>query len=154
MIIATDSQALLARIKSGWLPDGWIPPSEAPVMSRIVWVYVPGHAGVAINEEADRLVAAATDASSLTLYHSDIKLSEHRIRTNTTALLRDSSEGIRLLSSGTSYAKSARSRKKGPERGRSNQLLTGNISMATLLFKLSTLAVVSWKQSIAKLGKN
>ena len=134
---------------------GSLQASEAPVMSRIVWVYVPGHAGVAINEEADRLAAAATDASSLTLYHSDIKLlGEHRIRTSTTALLGDSSEGIRLLSSGTSYARSARSRTKGPQFCRSNQLLTGNISMATLLFKLSTLAVVSWKQSIAKLGKN
>ena len=103
VIIATDSEALLARIKSGWLPDGWIPPSEAPVMSRIVWVYVPGHAGVVINEEADRLAAAAKDASPLTLYHSDIQLlGEHLIRSNTTASLQDSSEGIRLLGSGAS----------------------------------------------------
>ena len=64
VILTTDSQALLSRIKSGWLPDGWVPPpSEALVMSRIVWVYVPGHAGVTINEEADRLAAAATDTS-------------------------------------------------------------------------------------------
>ncbi len=30
VIVATDSQALLSRVKSGWLPDGWVPPSEAP----------------------------------------------------------------------------------------------------------------------------
>ena len=113
-------------------------PSKAIVVSRIVWVYVPGHAGVAINEEADSLAAAATDASPLTLYHSEV---EHRIRTCTTALLHDSSEGIRLLSPGTSYARSARSRKKGPEHCRSKQLLTGNISMATLRFRLFRLAV-------------
>ena len=26
VIVTTDSQALLSRIKSGWLPDGWVPP--------------------------------------------------------------------------------------------------------------------------------
>ena len=28
VIIATDSQALLSKIKSGWLPDGWVPPMK------------------------------------------------------------------------------------------------------------------------------
>ena len=111
-------------------------------MSRIVWVYVPGHAGVTINEEADRLAAAATDTSPLSLYHFDIQLiGQHHAKARMTALLQESSKGIRLLSSDTSYAKSSRSRKKGPDRCWSNQLLTGNISTATLRFRLLTLSV-------------
>ena len=111
-------------------------------MHRIVWVYVPGHAGVTINEVADRLAAAATETSPLHLYHSDIQLlGQHQTKASTTALLRDSSEGVRLLGSGTSYAKSARSRKKGRDRCQSNQLLVGNISTATLRFRLRALSV-------------
>ncbi len=112
---------------------GFPPPHEAPVMSRIVY---PGHAGVMINEEADRLAAAATETSPLSLYHSDIQL----LSQNQT-LLYDSSEGVRLLDSGISYAKSSRSRKKSRDRCRSNQCLTGNISTAALHFCLLALSV-------------
>ena len=93
VIIATDSMALLSRIRSGWVPANWLQPRDFPVMGKIIWTYVPGHAGVAINEEADRLAAASTVPSPLPLYHSDIDLlGKHLGETTVKELLSNSSE--------------------------------------------------------------
>ena len=74
VIIATDSMALLSKVQAGWVPDGWVSPSIVPAMGRIIWTYVPGHAGVSVNEEADHLASAATEVSPLKLYDVDIAL--------------------------------------------------------------------------------
>ena len=137
VIIATDSMALLTRIRSGWVPADWLQPGDFPVMGRITWTYVPGHAGVAINEEADRLAAASTEPSPLTLYHSDIDLlGKHLGQTTAKELLSNSSEGCRLQEAGIAFGSSARSRRKGPDRCRHNQIATGNVSRSTLLHQL------------------
>ena len=133
VIVATDSMALLSKVQSGWMPDGWIHPSEAPVMGRITWVYVPGHSGVVVNEEADRLAATAGEYSQLSLYHSDVNLlGRHTAQENVCYQLRDSSEGCRLLEAGIKFGKSSKSRYHGPDRCRHNQLMTGNVSTSTL----------------------
>ena len=133
VIVATDSMAMLSKIQSGWMPDGWIHPSEAPVMGRITWVYVPGHSGVLVNEEADRLAATAGEYSQLNLYHSDVKLlGIHKAKENVKSQLMDSSEGCRLLEAGVKFGKASTSRYHGPDRCRHNQQLTGNVSISTL----------------------
>ena len=117
VILATDSMTLLSRIRSGWAPANWLQPCNFPVMGRIIWSYVPGHAGVAINEEADHLAAASTEPSPLPLYHSDIDLlGKHLGQTTVKELLSNSSEGCRLLESGIAFGSSARSHQKGPDR--------------------------------------
>ena len=132
-IIATDSMALLSRIKAGWVPYGWISPAEAPVMGRLTWVYVPGHAGVAVNEEADRLAGLDTGTSPLPLYFSDFQLlGSHTSKTQTTSDLQHSSEGQRLCDLAVKFGCSASSKRFGKARVRHNQILTGNLSLATL----------------------
>ena len=137
VIIATDSVALLSKIKSGWVPENWSEPCEVPVMGRITWIYVPGHSGVTINEEADRLAAASEVPASLPLYSSDVDLlGKHLGKTTTINLLSNSSEGLRLQELNIAHGASARSRRKGPDRCRYNQLITGNVSRSTLLLQL------------------
>ena len=133
VIVATDSMALLSKIQSGWIPVGWIHPSEAPIMGKITWVYVPGHSGVLVNEEADRLAATACEYTPLGLYHSDIKLlGRYKAQESVSNLLVDSSEGCRLREAGVKYGTASTSHHKGPDRCRHNQLITGNISQSTL----------------------
>ena len=133
VIVATDSMALLSKIQSGWIPVGWIHPSEAPIMGKITWVYVPGHSGVLVNEEADRLAATACEYTPLGLYHSDIKLlGRNKAQESVSNLLVDSSEGCRLREAGVKYGTASTSHHKGPDRCRHNQLITGNISQSTL----------------------
>ncbi len=136
--IATDSMDLPSKVQAGWLPDGWISPSIVPAMGRITWTYVPGHAGVIINEEADHLASAATAVSPLKLYDLDIVLlGMHQTQTAIHNQLSESSEGTRLLHKSTKAGCSSRSRRKGPDRCRHNQTLTGNVSLSTLQFLLS-----------------
>ncbi len=132
-IIATDSMALLSRVQSGWVPDGWKPARKAPIMGKITWMYVPGHAGVVINEKADQLAAACTTPSPLSMYHPDVQLlGNHLLVKATTKALANSSEGCRLLEKNTRYGSADSSRRKGPDRCQRNQISTGNISRSTL----------------------
>ncbi len=134
VIIATDSMALLSKVQAGWMPDGWISPSIVPAIGRITWTYVPGHAGVLINEEADRLASAATAVSPLKLYDLDIVLlGMHQTQTAIHNQLSESSEGTRLLHKSTKAGCSSRSHRKGPDRCRHNQTL----GLSTLQFLLS-----------------
>ncbi len=95
------NHALLSRIKSGWVPEGWVEPSDIPAMGQITWTYVPGHAGVSVNEEADCSAAASTEPVPLPLYYSDIDLlGSHKGQTPSQELLCNTSEGCRLRESG------------------------------------------------------
>ena len=133
IIIATDSMALLSRIQAGWVPDGWTDPQDIPAMGSIIWVYVPGHAGVGINVEADRLAAASTQRMPLQLYSTDINLlATWQNQQATKTLLKNSMEGGRLIEKDIKYGTAATSRRKGPKRCLHNQVLTGNISLTTL----------------------
>ncbi len=68
------SMVVLTRIRNGWLPDGWHMDDSDGVCSRITFMYVPGHAGVAINETADSLASSCQTPVPLQLYSANIKL--------------------------------------------------------------------------------
>ena len=68
IVVATDSQSLLRRLEGGVSPPEWW------TRRRITWLYCPGHAGVAVNEKADRLAGGgASTASRIVLSASDFK---------------------------------------------------------------------------------
>ena len=48
------------------------------IFSKITFMYVPGHTGVAINEAADKLASEGNDPTPLQLYSADIKLPHQR----------------------------------------------------------------------------
>ncbi|MDB5260001.1 MAG: rnhA [Candidatus Nomurabacteria bacterium] len=88
--VFTDSQYVKKGISEwidGWIKKGWIGSAKKPVLNKdlwemlkkeedrlkkggakIVWKYVPGHAGVVLNERADVIATMYADAIDLQLY--------------------------------------------------------------------------------------
>ncbi|KAF0288065.1 putative RNA-directed DNA polymerase from transposon BS [Amphibalanus amphitrite] len=58
IVVATDSQSLLRKLEGGVSPPEWW------TDRRITWLYCPGHAGVEVNEKADRLAGNGAPATS------------------------------------------------------------------------------------------
>ena len=74
IILASDSQAVLCKLEEGWYPDTWLS-AETYLQDKCVsFLYVPGHAGGTVNEEADRLAAHAQPTDQVSLYKEDILL--------------------------------------------------------------------------------
>ncbi len=69
--------AVLTRIRNGLLTDGWHMEDSVDACSRFTFMYVPGHAGVAINETADSLANSCKTPVPLQHYSADIKLQTH-----------------------------------------------------------------------------
>ena len=133
IILASDSQAVLRRLEDGWFPDSWLSAATYFQDKHVSFVYVPGHAGVRVNEEADRLAALAKPDDKISLYKEDLLLlTKKRNEVYAKEQLSLTDEGSRLVEHGTRYAVSSKSRRKGPSRCHHNQLLTGNISQRTL----------------------
>jgi ribonuclease HI len=133
VIIATDSIAMLSRMLNGWLPTAWRDPDKIPTMDHVIWTYVPGHAGVSVNEEADHLAAQETNCTPLELFHSDVKLwSEQQAKQRVIDDNLGTYEGDRFLLHDIQYGQSCSSKVRGPRRWRLNQISTGHISNATL----------------------
>ena len=138
IVFATDSMAVLQKIKKGWLPDGWREAELYLSDKSPTFTYVPGHAGVKYNEKADQLAAAAEPTDKLSLFPQDIiLLCQYSARQGINESLRHSDEGDRLLHLGIPFANSRDSHHKGPDRCHRNQLLTGNIAPTTLNLLLS-----------------
>lgn len=82
LIFATDSMAILNRIKSGHLPQEWSYFREVHAASKVFWVYSPGHSGVDCNETADKLASSSSDFTPLELFppqicgHLDLRFGE------------------------------------------------------------------------------
>ena len=59
---------LLRKLESAVSPPEWW------TQKRVTWLYCPGHAGVGVNEKADRLAGAgSTTTSRIALSASDFK---------------------------------------------------------------------------------
>ena len=116
VVFATDSMAVLQKIKKGWLPDGWREAEPYLSDKSPTFTYVPGHAGIKYNEKADELAAASEPTDELSLFPQDIVLlSQHSARQGISESLRHSDEGDRLLCLGIPFANSRDSHSKGPD---------------------------------------
>ena len=91
---ATDSMAVLQRIQSGWLPDGWREVAPYLQDKSPTFVYVPDHVDVKYNEKADKLAAAAEPTDQLLLFSQDIVLlCQQTVRQGISEALLHSDEG-------------------------------------------------------------
>ena len=50
IIFATDSMTVLSGLQSGQFPANWMRFRAVHPTVPVIWTYVPGHAGVRINE--------------------------------------------------------------------------------------------------------
>ena len=100
---------------------------------KLIWCYVPGHAGVAVNEQADRLAVHATPTDTLYCYHQDITLpARSRSKKLTLSQLSQYEKGWRLLDKEVPYGHARTSHRTRRALHLYNQRLTGNISLPTL----------------------
>ena len=58
-IILTDSMSTLEKIRKACLHAEWKRAIEQSKLTRVVWIFCPGHAGVRGNERADELAGQA-----------------------------------------------------------------------------------------------
>ena len=63
---------LLQKVKSGMGSPDWNVSMVDIHLSKLLWVYCPGHAGVKGNDRTDRLVGKATLTSGLLLGRSEV----------------------------------------------------------------------------------
>jgi len=88
--IFTDSQYVkkgMSEWIDGWIKRGWKGSTKKPVLNqdlwqilkneedrlkednvKVIWTYVPGHAGVPLNERADTIATSCADQSGIELY--------------------------------------------------------------------------------------
>jgi ribonuclease HI len=93
--VCTDSQYVKKGISewiTGWIRNGWKSSTKKPVLNQdlwqalkkeedritssggtVVWKYVPGHAGVAMNERADVIATMCADNAQIELYRGERK---------------------------------------------------------------------------------
>ena len=65
--IVTDSMSTLAKIRNSMLHVEWKEAIRSSNLTRVVWIFCPGHAGVAGNERADELAGLAVVGETVTL---------------------------------------------------------------------------------------
>ena len=130
LVVVTDSQSLLSRLEAGWSPPEWWD------MARVetVWVYCPGHAGIDLNETADRLASRASGAiSRIALSAFDIRHLLRQKQRETQALVsHGSTEVERMHGRGLERGWVRRSRRSGATGRLACQLACGTISRRTL----------------------
>jgi ribonuclease HI len=68
----SDSMSMLRKIEMGWARKQWLVSLRRSGLSRISFIFVPGHAGVKGNERADRLAGSATVGNGRAMDQADI----------------------------------------------------------------------------------
>ena len=142
IVCLTDSMSTLDKIKTGMLYADWVESINRSNLQCVRWIFCPGHSGVRGNERADALADQALNESALTLDPATVlslvcdHLEAQREDTSlTTMTLKDN--GFKRGASRTSDL-------RGASRRRTNQLLTGTISLDTLRWTLQRRGEQLW----------
>ena len=64
--------SMLRKIESGLLRRQWVESLRKSVLTRLVFIFVPGHTGVRGNERADRLAESAIVGDGQAMDRADI----------------------------------------------------------------------------------
>ena len=75
VVFATDSMAILQKIKNGWLPGGWREVEPYLNDKSPTFTYVPGHAGVQFNVTMKRQTNLQRQQNQQTRYRSFPRIS-------------------------------------------------------------------------------
>ena len=116
----------------------WTPLIQRSSLTKITWIYCPGHAGVSGNEAADKLAGDAQIDTNQVLYDPQavIKIVESSISDSRDDSTSSSHTLLSLIESGVMRGDGAKSKLRGPTRRRTNQLLMNTVSAQTLKWSL------------------
>ena len=130
-MILTDSLSLVSRLQHGMVMGIWIPIIRR-ISARIELVYIPGHAGIKLNEKADKLAGKAEPFGDLVKTPSDV------IRTIVEETIAHYGELPaswaleRLRDRDIAWGDGSKIRLRGRQKNINTQLLMGLITPATL----------------------
>ena len=132
----------LDKISTGMLYADWVTSIKQSNLQSVRWIFCPGHSGVRGNERADALADLAVNESTLTLDPATVlslvceHLDTKREDTSQTT--------INLKNNGFIRGAGRTSDLRGAIRRRTNQLLTGTISLDTLRWTLQRRGEQLW----------
>ena len=141
----TDSMSTLDKIKRGRMYADWLVSIESSDLSRLQWIFCPGHAGVKGNERADELAGTAVIDGELKLDGPTVlrivrdHLANKRVEESYTK--------DRLIENGVKYGEGRKSNVRDPTRRYTNQLMMETISVYTLKWSLQRRAEEVWMNS-------
>ena len=142
IVCLTDSMSTLDKISTGMLYADWVNSIKQSNLQTVRWIFCPGHSGVRSSERTDALADLAVNQSTLTLDPATVlslvceHLDTQREETSQTT--------INLKNSGFKRGASRASNLRGAIRRRTNQLLTGTISLDTLRWTLQKRGEQLW----------
>ena len=142
VVCLTDSMSTLDKISTGMLYADWVTSIKQSNLQSVRWIFCPGHSGVRGNERADALADLAVNESTLTLDPATVLslVSEHL----DTKREDTSQTTINLKNNGFIRGAGRTSDLRGAIRRRTNQLLTGTISLDTLRWTLQRRGEQLW----------
>ena len=138
LVIVTDSLSTLEKVRRKSLHADWTPLIQRSSLTKITWIYCPGHAGVSGNEAADKLAGDAQIETNKVLYDPQavIKIVESSISDARDDSTSSSHTLLSLIESGVMRGDGVKSKLRGPTRRRTNQLLMNTVSAQTLKWSL------------------
>ena len=133
VVILTDSQSVLTKVDTAQLRAEWLAAIEGTGLTKITWIYCPGHYGVKGNERADHLAGSSAiddtfkpDKAEISKQLSDLLREEEDV------FQEDSVYIQRMRELGVQRGDGKRLQMYGRERRIWSQRASGTISMATL----------------------
>ena len=142
VICLTDSMITLVKISTGMLYADWVASINQSNLQSVRWIFCPGHSGVRGNERADALADLAINESVLTLDPATVlALVCDHLETQREDM---SQTTLTLKNNGYKRGAGRNSDLRGANRRRTNQLLTGTISLDTLRWTLQRRGEQLW----------
>ena len=130
----SDSMSMLRKIETGWARRHWIESLGRSKLTKISFIFVPGHAGVRGNERADRLAGMAAVQSGRAMDQADIINSlRERGRVHDSRNSGESTTLTRLQELKVKCGVARQERYAGRQRRIVNQQRTGVVSRHTLM---------------------
>ena len=139
----TDSMSTLEKIQAGNLYADWVQTiQDTQGISRLQWIFCPGHAGVKGNERADQLAGSAEIEGVLTLDSPTVirLVRDHLASTR----VEDSFTTEMLIEKGVKPGEARKCELRDPVRRCINQLMMETISLQTLRWTLKRRGEEAW----------
>ena len=139
----TDSKSTLDKIETGSLYADWVKTiQDTQSISRLQWIFCPGHAGVKGNERADQLAGSAKIEGVLTLDSPTVieLVRDHLASTR----VEDSFTKEMLIEKGVKPGEARKCELRDPVRRYNNQLMMETVSLHTLRWTLKRRGEEAW----------